>query len=188
MNKLQEKEEVEKIIRDHESQLNGFIRKRVSNNEDAEDILQDVFYKLVKTIQDTLNPVENMTAWLYRVTRNTIINKGKKKREMALPQTRYDDDATFLNELSEVMFNDNKSTPETVYLQALVWEELEQALEALPIVQKEAFELTELKGLSVKEVAEYTNVSVNTVLSRKHYAVKYLRENLQNIYNDILSG
>ncbi len=179
-------ENVEKIIRDHQSQLNGFIRKRVDNNEDAEDILQDVFYKLIKTVQDTLNPVENITAWLYKVTRNTIINKGKKKREVSLPQPKENEDSSFLNELSEVMFNDNNETPDTIYLESLVWEEFYQALSALPPLQKEVFELTELKGMSVKRVAKHTGVSVNTVLSRKHYAVKYLREQLKNIYEDIL--
>jgi RNA polymerase sigma factor (sigma-70 family) len=186
MNEQKTEESAEEIIQDYQPQLKGFIRKRVSSNEDAEDILQDVFYKLLKTIQDTLNPIENMTAWLYRVTRNTIINKGKKKRESLFPEQEDGSDEPFMNELSEVMFNENNATPETEYLQSLVWEELDQALAALPKEQREVFELTEFEDISVKDISEETGVSVNTLLSRKHYAVKKLRRSLKEIYEDIL--
>lgn len=186
MIKKQKDENVEEIIRDHQSQLKGFIRKRVSNKEDAEDVLQDVFYKLLKTVQSTLNPVENMTAWLYRVTRNTIINKGKKKKEASFPQTQYGDEDSFLNELSEVMFNDNKATPETEYLRSLVWDELDQALATLPTEQREVFEMTELEGIPVKIIAENTGIPLNTLLSRKHYAVQKLRQKLKQVYEDIV--
>ena len=179
---------VEKIITEHQTQLKSFIRKRVSNKEDAEDILQDVFFRLIKTVENTLNPIEQVAAWLYRVTRNTIINKGKKKQEEEMPVFQYDEEDGILNEFSEFLFDgDNTAdTPETEYLRSLVWQELETVLAELPPEQREAFELMELDGLPAKEIAESIGVSVNTLLSRKHYAVKHLRKRLDGLYKDIL--
>ncbi len=186
MNNQPQKENVEKIITEYRPQLQSFIRKRVSNKEDAEDILQDVFYQLIKTVEDTLNPIEQVAAWLYRVTRNTIINKSKKKQEDELPIAQYDEDGNLLKDFSEILFNDDNPTPETEYLRSLVWEELGNALAELPPEQREAFELMEMEGLSAKEVAESMGVSVNTLLSRKHYAVKHLRKRMETLYKDIL--
>lgn len=177
---------VESIITEYQPRLKSSIRKRVSNKEDAEDILQDVFYQLVKTIDSSLNPIEQVAAWLYRVARNTIINKGKKKQEEELPVLQSEGENSILIEFSEVLFNNDNSTPETEYLRSLVWLELEAALSELPPEQREAFELTEMEGLSTKEVAEATGVSVNTLLSRKHYAIKHLRNRLERLYKDML--
>ena len=186
MNKPAGNENVEKLVKEHQPRLKSFILKRVSNKEDAEDILQDVFYQLIKTIESNVSPIEQVTAWLYRVARNTIINKGRKKQEEELPVTKYDDGESILTEFSEVLFNDDNPTPETEYLRSLVWKELEAALSELPPEQREAFELTELDGISVKEVANTLNIPLNTLLSRKHYAVKYLRKRLEGLYKDIL--
>ena len=177
---------VEKLVTEYQPRLKSFIRKRVSNKEDAEDILQDVFYQLIKALEDTFNPIEQVTAWLYRVTRNVIINKSKKKQEEELPSYQYDEDGDILKEFSEVLFNDDNPTPETEYLRSLVWQELEAALSELPAEQREVFELTELDGLSVKEIAASTRVPVNTLLSRKHYAVKHLRKRLEVLYGEML--
>lgn len=188
MNKQAETGIVEELVKEHQSRLKSFIRKRVSNKEDAEDILQDVFYQLTKVFEDTASPIEQVTAWLYRVARNTIINKGKKKHEEEFPVSGYDEEGDILKDFSEILFNDDNPTPETEYLRSLVWQELETALSELPLEQREAFELTELDGLSVKDVALSMNIPVNTLLSRKHYAVKYLRKRLEWLYNDILES
>ena len=181
-------EPIDKIITEHQSRLKAFIRKRVPNKEDAEDILQDVFYQFVKSVENTFSPIEQVSAWLYRVARNTIINKGKKKQEEELSVSQYDEAGNVLEEFSEILFDDGKSvsTPETEYLRSLVWKELETALSELPPEQREAFELMEMEGLPAKEIAESIGVSVNTLLSRKHYAVKHLRKRMAGLYQDIL--
>ena len=187
MSKQTKPEDVEKLITEYQPQLKSFIRKRVSNKEDAEDILQDVFYQLIKTVETTVNPIEQVAAWLYRVARNTIINKGKKKQEEELPISQYDEEGNILKDFSEILFGGNESvTPETEYLRSLVWKELEVALSELPPEQREAFELMELEGLSAKELSESLGITVNTLLSRKHYAVKHLRKRLEGLYKDLL--
>jgi RNA polymerase sigma factor (sigma-70 family) len=183
------KDNLGKLIVAHQPQLKSFIRQRMNNKKDVEDVLQDVFYQFVKTVVTTMNPIEQVTSWLYCVARNTIINKGKKKQEEELPVFRYDEDGFLTDEPSEIIFgNDSEpATPETEYLRSLVWQELETALSELPLEQKKAFTLMELEGLPAKEAAKITGVSVNTLLSRKHYAVMHLRYRLKELYEDILS-
>lgn len=134
-----------------------------------------------------MNPIEQVTAWLYRVTRNTIINKGKKKSEEECPVSQYEE--SVLSDFSTVLFADDElaPSPETEYMRSLVWQELKVALAELPSEQREVFELMELEGFSVKEVSELISVPANMVLSRKHYAVKFLRKRLEGLYNDILT-
>lgn len=126
---------------------------------------------------------------LYRVTRNTIINKGKKKSEEEWPVSQYEEEKSVLSDFSTVLFADDElaPSPETEYMRSLVWQELKVALAELPSEQREVFELMELEGFSVKEVSELISVPANTVLSRKHYAVKFLRKRLEGLYNDILT-
>src|SRR5204863_1446558 len=163
----------------------AFIRKRVSSREDADDILQDVFYQLAK-VDTVMNPIEQVAAWLYRVARNMIINKQIKKHEEELPSFRNDDDEV-LNDFSEILFGKQTSaSPETEYLRSLVWVELENALSELPPEQREVFEKNELDGLSFKEISQETGVAVNTLLSRKRYAVLHLSKRLAELYEDII--
>lgn len=180
--------DVGKVISEHQPQLKAFIRKHVTNKEDADDILQDVFYQLVRA-DNLMNPIEQVTAWLYRVARNLIINKGIKKKEVEMPYyADNDSDDNLLKDFSEILFRDDSKSPspETEYLRSLVWDELEQALSELPIEQREVFEKTELEGLSIKEIVEETGITANTLLSRKHYAVLHLRKRLSELYEDII--
>jgi RNA polymerase sigma factor (sigma-70 family) len=180
--------ELDRLIAEYRPQLQSFIRKRVSNKEDAEDILQDVFYQLVKTVNTAMNPIEQTAAWLYRVARNTIINHGIKKREEEMPVYQSDEnDDAIVKDFSEILFNNESSpSPETEYLRSLVWTELENALAELPPEQREVYELTEFEDIPLKEIAQTTGVPVNTLLSRKHYAVLHLRKKIRQLYEEII--
>jgi RNA polymerase sigma factor (sigma-70 family) len=166
-------------------QLAKFIRKRVSSNEDAEDILSEVFYQLSRI--DTLaKPIKQVSAWLYRVARNHIINwYAKKKREPLPVSTDDEDDDEIFADFADVLFSDD-STPETEYLRSLIWAEIETALAELPPEQREIFEQTEFLDIPVKEISRITGTPVNTLLSRKHYAVLRLRGRLKHLYDDMV--
>jgi RNA polymerase sigma factor (sigma-70 family) len=173
------------IFKKYQAQLRGFIARRVSSKEDSEDILQNVFYQFMKNDQAD-NPIEQISAWLYSVARNQIIDRSRKHREEEMPYfSGYDEDGTFLKELSELMPDEDQS-PEMDYLRAMVWEELENALLELPDEQRTVFELTELEGVPFKEIAESTGIPVNTLISRKRYAVLFLRKRLSSLYDEIL--
>ena len=173
------------IFRKYQAQLKGFINKRVSSREDSEDILQNVFYQFMKSDQEE-NPIEQIADWLYSVARNQIIDRSRKRREEEMPYlSTNEDDGTFLKELSELMPDEDQS-PEMDFIRSTVWKELEHALLELPDEQRTVFELTELEGIPFKEIAESTGIAVNTLISRKRYAVLFLRKRLYNLYEDIL--
>jgi len=165
--------------------LLNFIHTRVSRIEDAEDILQEVFYQFTR-VNNLINPIENISAWLYRTAHNRIIDHYKKKKDEPLPSS-YDEenDEYIFDEISDIIYGE-EATPEIKMLRSLVFEEIQTALADLPEEQREVFELTELLDYSVKEAAEKTNMPVNTILSRKHYAVKFLRKRLQELYDDVI--
>lgn len=183
---VKERQHISDIIKNYGGRLEGFIRKRVRTIEDADDILQDVYYQLADADR-LLKPIDQMAAWLFTVARNRITDLYRKKKTESMPEffAETEDEGSF-RELRNLMF-DNGSTPEDDYLRSLVWIELEKALDELPEEQRLVFELTELKGLSFKEISEQTGVTVNTLISRKRYAVLVLRERLQLIYNELLN-
>ena len=167
--------------------LFNFIRSKVSRIEDAEDILQDVFYQFADA-NNKINPIENTAAWLYRAARNRIINHYKKKKDEPFPVSYDEDEDEYIfDEIADILYGEN-ATPETEMFRSLVYEEIQTALADLPAEQREVFEMTELFDYSVKEVSEKTNTPLNTVLSRKHYAVKFLRKRLEELYESVLSG
>jgi len=165
--------------------LLNFIRGQVNRVEDAEDILQDVFYQFSR-VNDMANPIENISAWLYRAARNRIIDHRRKKKDEPLPASYDEDNDEYIfDEIADIIYGED-ATPETEMLRSLVFEEIQTALADLPEEQREVFEMSELLDYSVKEIAEKTHTPVNTVLSRKHYAVKYLRKRLEELYGDVM--
>ena len=183
---VKERPHIADIIINYGSRLRRFIQKRVRNSEDAEDILQEVYYQLADADR-LLKPIDQMAAWLFTVARNRITDLYRKKKTESLPEylAETEDDNLFA-ELSDLIF-DNGSTPEDDYLRSLVWIELEKALGELPAEQRQVFELTEMQGLSFKAISEQTGVPVNTLISRKRYAILVLRERLQLIYDELIN-
>jgi RNA polymerase sigma factor (sigma-70 family) len=170
-------------IEREQSRLRNFIRKRVADRGDADDVLQDVFYELVEAYR-LMKPIEQVTAWLYKVARNRITDLfRKKKREVAgrEPVVGTEDG----QELQwEDLLPSPDAGPESAYARNVLLEELDAALDELPEEQREVFIGHELVGHSFKELAAQTGVSVNTLLSRKRYAVLHLRRRLQSIYDE----
>ena len=183
---MKEKQNIADIIKNYGNRLQGFIRKRVRTSEDADDILQDVYYQLADADR-LLKPIDQMAAWLFTVARNKITDLYRKKKTESIPEfLSENDNDNLLADLRSLMFDDG-STPETDYLRSMVWVELENALSELPEEQRLVFELTEMKGLSFKEIAKQTGEPINTLISRKRYAVLYLRERLQLIYDELIN-
>lgn len=170
------------IVAEQRSRLRNFIRRRVPNEADVEDVLQDVFYQLVEANR-LLMPIEYVTGWLYRVARNRITDLFRKKR----PEN-FSDVATANEEGEwlrlEEMLPSPDAGPDALYIRHMILEELEHALGELPDEQREVFIAHELEGRSFKELSEASGVTVNTLLSRKRYAVLHLREQLRAIYDE----
>lgn len=190
-NKQTNQQDISSLVEEYQPRLKAFVRKHVDNKDDADDILQDVFYQLVKTLGEALDPIEHISAWLYKVARNTIINKGKKKKEEKWPAYQdKESDHEILKDFSDILFgnetNETSPSPEIEYLRSLVWTELENALAELPAEQREVFELNELESIPVKEISRITGIPVNTLLSRKHYAVLHIRKRLADLYHEII--
>jgi RNA polymerase sigma factor (sigma-70 family) len=164
---------ITEIFRREQGRLRSFVRKRVDNEGDAEDILQDVFSALVEADWLT-RPVEQAGAWLFRVARNRIVDFFRKKRPVQ-----------FEDEGIEDLLPSPDAGPDAAYLRSLLWEELEQALAELPEEQRAVFIAHEIEGRSFKELSAETGVSVNTLLSRKRYAILHLRERLKDINEEI---
>jgi RNA polymerase sigma factor (sigma-70 family) len=160
--------------------LRSFIRKHVADTGEAEDILQDVFYELLEAYR-LMKPVEHVTAWLFRVARNRMVDLFRRKKPASLnsPASVEEDGDTL-----EDLLPSADAGPEAAYARNLLLDALEEALEELPPAQREVFIAHELQGQSFKEISAETGLSVNTLLSRKHYAVTHLRQRLQLIYED----
>src|SRR5215470_17388538 len=174
------------VVKRERSRLRNFIRRRVPDPRDAEDILQDVFYELVEANR-LLMPIEHVTGWLFRVARNRIIDLFRKKKPQSFSDAVVEDEQGELLRIEDLLPSPDVG-PEAVYVRDMLMEELEAALEELPDEQREAFVGHELEGRSFKEMAEETGVSVNTLLSRKRYAVLHLRERLQSIHDEFAKG
>ena len=165
-----------------QTRLRNFIRKRVFDESEAEDILQDVFYELVRAYR-LMKPVEQVGAWLFRVARNRIIDRFRKRRpESVSSQAANGEDGEPM--LWEDLLPSPDAGPEAAYAREVLLEQLEAALDELPDEQREVFVAHEIEGRSFNELAAETGLSVNTLLSRKHYAVLHLRRRLQAIYDE----
>jgi RNA polymerase sigma factor (sigma-70 family) len=176
------------VVTQEGSRLRRFIRRRVADPRDAEDILQDVFHALVEANR-LLMPIDHVTAWLFRVARNRITDLFRKKTPVRFGETEVageDDDAELLQ--LEDLLPSPDAGPDALYARHVLLDELELAVDELPDEQRAVFVGHELEGRSFKEMAAETGVSVNTLLSRKRYAVRHLRARLQRIYDEFTNA
>ena len=179
---LEQDQRISDVVIREQSRLRNFIRRRVPDPRDAEDILQDVFCELVEANR-LLMPIDHVTGWLFRVARNRIIDFFRKKKPQTFSDTAIADDDDELLRLEDLLPSPDGG-PEALYARNVLLDELELAIDELPEGQREAFVAHELEGRSFKQMAAESGVSVNTLLSRKRYAVLHLRERLQKIYTE----
>ncbi len=181
--------QITEIISEERSRLRNFIRRRVPDPSDVEDILQEVFYELVEANR-LLMPIDHVTGWLFRVARNRITDLFRKKRPEAFSDTSVEDEDGELLRIEDLLRSPDAG-PEALYVRRVLLDELEVALDELPndpYGQREVFIAHELEGRSFKELSAESGVNINTLLARKRYAVLHLRERLQRIYDDFMSG
>jgi RNA polymerase sigma factor (sigma-70 family) len=173
---------ISEIIARERSRLRNFIRRRVPDPSDAEDIVQDVFYELVEANR-LLMPIEHVTGWLFRVARNRITDLLRKKKPEPFSDAIVEDEEGELLQIEDLLPSPDAG-PEALYLRSLLLDELELALDELPGEQRQVFVAHELEGRSFKEMSAESGVSINTLLSRKRYAVLHLRRRLQSIHDE----
>jgi RNA polymerase sigma factor (sigma-70 family) len=179
---LEQDQRISEVVKREGSRLRNFIRRRVTDPRDAEDVLQDVFYRLVEANR-LLMPIDHVTGWLFRVARNRITDLFRKKKPELFSDAAVEDEEGELLQIEDLLPSPDAG-PEALFLRNAVLDELGLALDELPDEQREVFVAHELEGRSFKELAAETGVSVNTLLSRKRYAVLHLRERLQSAYDE----
>jgi RNA polymerase sigma factor (sigma-70 family) len=174
--------QISEIVAQERSRLRNFIRRRVPDPSDAEDIMQEVFYELVEANR-LLMPIEHLTGWLFRVARNRITDLFRKKKPETFSGVAVENEDGELLQIEDLLPSPDAG-PEALYFRNVLLDELELALDELPEEQRDVFVAHELEGRSFKEMAAETGVGVNTLLSRKRYAVLRLRERLQSIHDE----
>lgn len=183
---LEQDQRISEVVEREQSRLRNFIRRRVADPRDAEDIAQEVFYELVEANR-LLMPIEHVTAWLYRVARNRITDLFRKKKPQNFSDTVVENDEGESFRFEDLLPSPHAG-PDALYVRQVLLEELEFAIDELPDEQREVFVANELEGRSFKELSAESGVSINTLLSRKRYAVLALRKRLQDIYNDFMNS
>jgi RNA polymerase sigma factor (sigma-70 family) len=182
----QQDRRISEIVSQQRSRLRNFIRRRVPDPSDAEDIVQEVFYELVEANR-LLMPIEHVTGWLFRVARNRITDLFRKKKPVIFSDAAVESEDGELLQFEDLLPSPDAG-PEALFFRNVLLEELELALDELPEEQRAVFVAHELEGSSFKDMAAETGVSVNTLLSRKRYAVLHLRERLQTIYDEFVKA
>lgn len=186
----QQRHTIRTTVLKEQKRLLNFIRQRVPTEADAEDVLQDVFYQFTRSFVPSFRgeSIDKATSWLFRVARNRITDLFRKKKPVTFstiqPEQKDSEDKTLM---LEDILPDLSNAPDALYLRSLVWDAIQEAIEALPEKQRQVFVLHEFEDKSFKEIAILTGVSVNTLLSRKRYAILFLRERLQDLYDELVN-
>ena len=179
-----EKHRVEETYQKEKNRLLGFIRNRISDETVAEDLMQDVFLRLILN-STGIQTIEDITAWIYSVTRNRIIDFFRKKKTESLEEQLLSSPSTEDPLTLEDILPTLEDNPESEIISDQIWEEIEQAIEEMPEEQRDVFVYHEFENLSYKQIADLTGVNQNTLLARKRYAILFLRKRLQKLYNQI---
>ena len=180
---IEQDRQISDVIAEERPRLRNFIRRRVPDEADVEDLLQEVFYELVQAHR-LLKPIDYVTGWLYRVARNRITDLFRRRKPETFTDRTLEDDEGELLQIEDLLPSSDAG-PEALYVRGVIFDALEAALGELPAEQREVFIAHELEGRSFKELSEASGVNVNTLLARKRYAVIHLRERLQNVHNEI---
>jgi RNA polymerase sigma factor (sigma-70 family) len=181
----EDKIQIEKLVNEEQGRLLGFIRKRVDLEEDVQDIAQDVYYQLTSGFDD-IRSVASLTSWLFTVARNRITDHYRKKRterlsDRVVPGGERNEAPLMLEDILPALTR----SPEDEYMRGVIWETIEACLDRLPQAQRDVFVMNEFEDMSFKEISEITGEGINTLLSRKRYAVTYLRGQLRELYDQI---
>ncbi len=176
--------EITQTVRQERSRLLSFIQQRIPDREEAEDILQDVFYQFTEAYR-TIHSIERVTAWLFTVARNKITDRYRKKRPEPFSQKQIATDDEGKGLRLEDILPDIATSPDGEMMRAMIWSAIEEALDELPKLQREVFVMHEFEDKSFKEISAQTGVTINTLLSRKRYAILHLRKRLQALYDDL---
>jgi len=169
-------------IQEFGEKLFGFVRKKVKTTEDAEDILQEVWFQL-SNLSD-IAELDNVSAWLYEVARNKITDKARKKKNLSLEDYGYESEEGEFD-FKEILLLDDTNNPELAFFKEIFWKEFQQALDELPPNQKEVFILNEMEDMTLQEIADRQGEKLKTIISRKGYAVKHLRNKLSYLYKEL---
>lgn len=183
---MSQTEKIGEIVARFSPPLLSFIRGQVKCQEDAEDILQEVFYQLARANDDSGYQIERVSSWLYRVAHNLVLNFWRKKREVSL-SALFDTEDDICGDFAQALACSADDCPDAAYFRRLVWDELDSALAELPPEQSEVFCLTVFDGVPVKDISSLTGVPVATLLSRKHYAIKHLRKRFHELYYALIT-
>jgi len=183
---LEQDQRISEVVTREQSRLRNFIRRRVPDPRDAEDILQDVFYELVEANR-LLMPIEHVTGWLFRVARNRITDLFRKRTPESFTDAAVVDENDELLRLEDLLPSADAG-PEAIYARGVLLDALELAIDELPDEQRDVFVAHELEGRTFKEMAAESGVSLNTLLSRKRYAILHLRERLRTIHDELTRG
>ncbi len=183
MDTMARQQNIIEVVSNYGRQLFGFIRSRVKTDEDAEDILQDVWCQLSN--QPAIETIESISGWLYRVARNRIIDRSRKKQPALIDDFGYEDEEGF--SFFSNLLQSTDETAETTYMQRMFWEALMDALEELPVQQRNVFVWNELEDMTLQQIADKEHEKLKTIISRKRYAVQHLRNRLDTLYNEFLN-
>jgi RNA polymerase sigma factor (sigma-70 family) len=174
---------VSSTIQEFGEKLFGFVRKKVKTPEDAEDILQEVWFQL-SNVSD-IAELDNVSAWLYEVARNKITDRARKKKNLFLEDYSYESEEGEFD-FKEILLMDDTNNPDLGFFKEIFWKEFQQALEELPPNQKEVFVLNEMEDMTLQEIADRQGEKLKTIISRKRYAVKHLRNKLGYLYDELI--